>query len=75
MSTETERTPLPGRYVEQRNRPETGNASEPVEQDILRILRAIRYGSVEITIHDSRVVQIERREKLRFDGGAGEKRM
>ncbi|MGD9728275.1 MAG: YezD family protein [Nitrospiraceae bacterium] len=27
----------------------------------------IRYGSIEITIHDSRIVQIERKEKLRFD--------
>ncbi len=29
-------------------------------------IRNIRYGSVEITIHDSRVVQIERKEKRRF---------
>lgn len=25
------------------------------------------YGSIEITIHDGRVTQIERREKLRFE--------
>ncbi len=25
------------------------------------------YGSIEITIHDGRVTQIERREKVRFD--------
>lgn len=29
--------------------------------------RAIRFGSIEIVIHDSRIVQIERREKLRID--------
>ncbi len=34
--------------------------------EILRSLRAVRFGSVEITIHDSRIVQIERKEKVRF---------
>jgi len=35
----------------------------------LRILQAVRdvaYGSVEITIHNRRVVQVERREKIRL---------
>ena len=36
-------------------------------QQILRALQEIRYGSVEITIHDSRIVQIERKEKIRID--------
>lgn len=36
-----------------------------VEQQILDAIRGLAYGSVEITIHDSRVVQIERKEKLR----------
>ena len=36
-------------------------------QQILRALQDIRYGSVEIVIHDSKVVQIERKEKIRID--------
>jgi hypothetical protein len=36
-------------------------------QKILHALQEIRYGSVEIIIHDSKVVQIERREKIRID--------
>jgi hypothetical protein len=36
-------------------------------QKILRALQEIRYGSVEIIIHDSRIVQIERREKIRIE--------
>ena len=32
-------------------------------------LRGIRYGSIELVIHDGRVVQLERREKVRFDIG------
>lgn len=34
---------------------------------VLEALQGIRYGAVEITIHDGRIVQIERREKLRLD--------
>jgi hypothetical protein len=40
---------------------------QEVEDAILRSLQGIRYGSVEIIVHESRIVQIERKEKLRFD--------
>jgi hypothetical protein len=43
-------------------------SDQAVEQAILLALKGIRYGSVEIIVHDSKVVQIERREKMRFDG-------
>jgi hypothetical protein len=38
-----------------------------IADQIVIALRGIRFGSVEIIIHESKVVQIERREKLRFD--------
>lgn len=38
-----------------------------IEQAILRALKGIRFGSVEIIVHDSKVVQIERKEKMRLD--------
>lgn len=31
------------------------------------ILQDIRFGSIEIIIHEGKVVQVERKEKLRFD--------
>jgi len=31
------------------------------------ILQDIRFGSIEIIIHEGKVVQIERKEKLRFE--------
>lgn len=34
---------------------------------IAEALAGIRYGSIEIIIHDGRIVQIERREKHRFE--------
>ncbi len=43
------------------------NVSDLPLEEIARAVRQIRFGSVEIVIHDSRVVQIERREKVRFD--------
>ena len=44
-----------------------------VKERILRAIQGIRYGSVEIIIHDSRIVQIERREKVRFDADSRNK--
>jgi len=35
--------------------------------NILKAIKSIRYGSVEITIHDAKVVQIDKTEKMRFD--------
>jgi hypothetical protein len=35
--------------------------------EIEQLVAGIRFGSVEITIHEGRVVQIERREKVRFE--------
>lgn len=32
---------------------------------ILKILAEIKFGSIEITIHDGKVTQIERKEKIR----------
>lgn len=42
----------------------------PDERSLQRILDAIkdlRYGSVEVVVHDGKVVQIERKEKIRID--------
>ena len=45
-----------------------------IAQEILRAVANIEYGSIEIVIHDSRVVQIECREKIRVNqSGASRK--
>ena len=50
----------------------------PLPQALLHELRealkAIRYGTIELVIHDGRVVQLERREKVRFDVGLSDHR-
>lgn len=35
------------------------------EAEILRQLRSLRFGQVTVQVHDARVVQIERTEKIR----------
>ena len=38
-----------------------------VEETIVQALKDLRFGSVEIIVHDSKIVQIERREKVRVE--------
>lgn len=38
-----------------------------IARQIMQMLESIRYGSVEIVIHDNKIVQIEKKEKLRPD--------
>jgi len=56
----------------------TFNASdfddEEIQREIMRALRGLGYGSVEILVHDSKVVQIERKEKIRFQKQSANKR-
>ena len=37
------------------------------ERAVVEAIRTLRYGSVEIVVHEGRVVQIETRAKVRFD--------
>lgn len=55
---------------------EQAKRAESTEQrrlhdEILQAVKDVKYGSVEVTIHDSKVVQVERREKIRFQKNAG----
>ena len=43
-----------------------GKMDKKVVDEILNFIQQTNYGEVVITIHDSKVVQIERREKKRF---------
>jgi hypothetical protein len=40
---------------------------QPVEADVLAAIRRLRYGAVEVTVHDGRIVQVETREKVRIE--------
>jgi hypothetical protein len=42
-------------------------------REIAAALRGLRYGTVELVVHDARVVQLERRERVRFDERAARK--
>lgn len=51
--------------------PNTGRSDIPPQilQEIERALRDIQFGSIEITMHEGRITQIERREKVRLASG------
>ena len=42
-------------------------ATPDVEAEVLRAIRETHFGTVEVVIHQSRIVQITRSEKVRFD--------
>jgi len=51
------------------NHPIRENTIADLSKSDIRILNAVRevkFGSVEVTIHNGRVVQVERREKIRL---------
>jgi len=55
--------------------PET---DDEVLQAVARAIASVKqqsgYGSIEVTVHDGRVTQIERREKVRFEHKAAASR-
>jgi hypothetical protein len=48
--------------------------SNAIDQ-VLHALANLRYGSVEIVVHDGRITQIERHEKIRIGGNSELKSM
>jgi hypothetical protein len=46
---------------------------DAILKEIADALSAIKYGEMVITVHDSQVVQIEKREKKRFTLKGGQK--
>jgi hypothetical protein len=37
-------------------------------REVIRALRSLRYGSVNLTVHDGRLVEIQKIEKIRMNG-------
>ncbi len=66
------RLPLQGSSVpleSAENKPLTMSANERhLIEEVIRALRRIRFGSVVLTIHDGRVVEIHKTEKIRKAG-------
>ena len=51
-------------YEAKNERNGRGEASR--EQQVLEALKKIKFGSVEVIVHEGQVVQIESKEKVRF---------
>jgi len=41
-------------------------SNQRVLEEIVKALADLKFGSIEITVHESRVTQIERKEKVRL---------
>jgi hypothetical protein len=51
-------------------RPDHLDALGPEERAVIAAIRETRFGAVEIVVHQSRIVQLMRSEKVRFDHSA-----
>lgn len=45
---------------------QSNKSSRELAEIIIKQLQDLRYGSIEIVVHDSKVVQVEKKEKTRF---------
>lgn len=43
-----------------------GEVSPDILQQIAQAIQSLRYGTVQVTIHDARVVQIDKVERMRI---------
>ena len=57
-----------------KNIPETGPEDLKWLDLVVEQVRSLRFGVVEIIVHDSRVIQIEKTEKLRLEKSPTDKR-
>ena len=64
---ETSRSPLPATPVRDDGRHDLQAHDIPAhERAVLQAIRDTAFGTVEVTVHQSRIVQITRSEKLRL---------
>ncbi len=45
----------------------SSSTTDGLADTIIRAIRGLKYGSLEITVHDAKVVRIERHERIRLD--------
>jgi len=45
---------------------QNGRSEQTREHQVLEALKKIKFGSVEVIVHEGQVVQIESKEKIRF---------
>ncbi len=52
------------KYLEKQD--ESGSSDSTILREVQSALYNLRFGSVEVIVHNGQVVQIERKEKFRF---------
>lgn len=51
----------------QQKLPDAPRSDEEVIQLLTRLVKGLRFGTVELTVHEGTIVQIDRKEKYRFN--------
>ncbi|HET8622446.1 MAG TPA: YezD family protein [Gemmatimonadales bacterium] len=46
---------------------EVGALDPALLRELAAALRGLQFGTIELVVHDARVVQLERRERVRFE--------
>lgn len=41
--------------------------NDAIIKEIIEVLNSLKYGAIHITVHNSKIVQIDKTEKIRFD--------
>jgi len=41
--------------------------NDAIVKDLIEAVNSLRYGTIQITIHNARIVQVDKTEKSRFD--------
>jgi hypothetical protein len=69
-SARTEAEPARGRWPPAAERDPAARSTRPDREQVLALLADLladlKYGQIQITVHDSRIVQIDKTERLRF---------
>ena len=52
--------------TDRRHAPSSASVDPRIGREILETIRSISFGEVVVTVHDGRVVQIEKKEKMRL---------
>ncbi len=73
QSGENEQEVIMGTHRTEQAGPSANDVADEILEEIKQQLAFIQFGSLEIQVHNGQVVQIERREKKRWEKGVNTK--
>ncbi len=59
--------PMDNNFLDKYGPQEKNRLSETITSTLLNAILTLKYGSVEVIVHDGKVVEIDRKERIRVD--------